>query len=437
MNRRYILRLVISTLLLLAMFLPTSLVHGQSLIATIPVGTDPQGVAVNPLTNRIYVANHGSNDVSVIDGATNTVVATVPVGVEPQAIGVNPSTNLVYVTNQGGDSVSVIDGASNAVVATIPVGTRPFGVAVNATTNRIYVGNGDSSDVSVIDGASNAVIATISLPSSPAGLAVDPETNRIYVISIGFQGVTSVIDGATNTVIATVSTGSNAAEVAVNPATNRFYVTNTMVGAVDVFDTTDNGFITSVSVADRPAGTFGVAVNTEANRIYVTSFRPGVNNLAVIDSATNAVVATIAAGGGADVAVNSTTGRVYLANGPNNSVDVIQDRVAPPPVTVNARVSTEDDVRTVDISITNNTDGSVAHLEIRGVIPEGATFVDASPRQFQIIDNQVVWFNKENIGLDEVFGGFQYRFRGGVGNPIVTVDFIGQTRGSVSTGPVS
>ena len=28
-------------------------------------------MAVNPVTNKIYVANAGSNDVTVIDGATN------------------------------------------------------------------------------------------------------------------------------------------------------------------------------------------------------------------------------------------------------------------------------------------------------------------------------------------------------------------------------
>ena len=34
-------------------------------------GTEPCGVAVNPVTNKIYVANQGSNNVTVIDGATN------------------------------------------------------------------------------------------------------------------------------------------------------------------------------------------------------------------------------------------------------------------------------------------------------------------------------------------------------------------------------
>jgi YVTN family beta-propeller protein len=108
-------------------------------------------VAVNPNTNRIYVANHNSNNVSVIDGAGNTVAATVAVGTYPWDVAVNPNTNRVYATNRSSNNVSVIDGASNTVVATVAVGTYPVGVAVNPNTNRIYVANLSDDTVSVIE----------------------------------------------------------------------------------------------------------------------------------------------------------------------------------------------------------------------------------------------------------------------------------------------
>ena len=53
-----------------------------SVIATIPVGGNPFGVAINPTNGLVYVTNADSNTVSVIDPATNTVVATIPVGSE-------------------------------------------------------------------------------------------------------------------------------------------------------------------------------------------------------------------------------------------------------------------------------------------------------------------------------------------------------------------
>jgi YVTN family beta-propeller protein len=66
---------------------------------TIQVGTVPGYLAVNATTNRIYVSNLNSNNVSVIDGSTNTVITTVVVGNSPSGIAVNPTTNLVYVVN--------------------------------------------------------------------------------------------------------------------------------------------------------------------------------------------------------------------------------------------------------------------------------------------------------------------------------------------------
>ncbi|WP_255300920.1 YncE family protein, partial [Bacillus thuringiensis] len=81
----------------------------NTVITSIGGGSFPQGVGINLLTNRIYVANNNSSNVSMIDGNTNTVIATVGVGVSPVGVGVNPSTNLIYITNSGSDNVSVID----------------------------------------------------------------------------------------------------------------------------------------------------------------------------------------------------------------------------------------------------------------------------------------------------------------------------------------
>ena len=54
----------------------------------IPVGDGPFGVAVNPAGTRVYVANDGSNNVHVIDTATNTVIGSpIPVGMAPIALG--------------------------------------------------------------------------------------------------------------------------------------------------------------------------------------------------------------------------------------------------------------------------------------------------------------------------------------------------------------
>ena len=59
-------------------------------MALILVGTEPFGVAVTPDGSKVYVANQGSNSVSVIATASNTVTDTItdPSFSAPAAFGV-------------------------------------------------------------------------------------------------------------------------------------------------------------------------------------------------------------------------------------------------------------------------------------------------------------------------------------------------------------
>ena len=77
-----------------------------------------------------YITNAGDNTVSVIATATNTVVATIPVGALPLGIAITPEGSRAYVTSFSTLNVSVIDTATNTVVATIPVGGESSGVAI-------------------------------------------------------------------------------------------------------------------------------------------------------------------------------------------------------------------------------------------------------------------------------------------------------------------
>ena len=77
--------------------------------ATVPVGKNPGGVAVDPGTHTVYVTNSEDNTVSVMDASTRTVTATVPVGKSPQGVAVDPDTHTAYVPNLFDSTLSVIE----------------------------------------------------------------------------------------------------------------------------------------------------------------------------------------------------------------------------------------------------------------------------------------------------------------------------------------
>lgn len=300
-----------------------SATNGPSVIETIPVGTYPLGVAVNPTTDRIYVGNNQSLNVSVIEGATNTVVATVPGINSARDIAVNPTTNRIYVSASSGHRLSVIDGTANSVTQ-IWLDGLPDGVGVNPVTNRIYVSNDASQywmpSLSIVDGLTEAVIDEVSVGSDPQDVDVNSDTNRVYVAKEYGDNVV-VVDGATNTVLVTVGVGDAPFGVAVNARTGRIYVANSGSDTVSVIDGATNNVLPAIPVGDQP---HGVAVNPTTNRIYVANW--GSNDVSLIDGVANTVAATVPVGRGpSGVAANPFTGRVYIANAWDNTVTVIQD----------------------------------------------------------------------------------------------------------------
>jgi Ca2+-binding RTX toxin-like protein len=96
---------------------PLSVLDASSLavVNTVPLtgfgGTSRDSIAVNPVSNRIYVADFSANRLEVIAGATNARVATISLD-RPHSVTALPNAQRAYVTNLGQDTVSVIqDGA--------------------------------------------------------------------------------------------------------------------------------------------------------------------------------------------------------------------------------------------------------------------------------------------------------------------------------------
>jgi YVTN family beta-propeller protein len=271
----------------------------NTVVATVLVGNFPSGVAVTPDGKHVYVTNSGGpGSVSVIETASNMVVATIafPVGL-PSAVAITPDGKHAYVANFTSNTVSVIDTATNMVVGTpIPVGMTPFGVAVTPDGTQAYVTNLGLlgvSTVSVIATASNSVVATVAVGTNPAGVAVTPNGKHAYVANGGSNSV-SVIATATNTVVATVAGVSTAEEIAMTPDGKHAYVTNELSKTVSVIDTATN----TVEPATLPVGLdpLGVAITPDGKHAYVANLGSNPGTVLVIDTATNNVVATVGVG---------------------------------------------------------------------------------------------------------------------------------------------
>lgn len=195
-------------------------------LARIPVGKSPwRGVVYSKLTDKVYVANTGSQDFSVIDVATNKVVKTLPL---PRRgfnnIAITRDGRFLFLDSRysrdGGDSQIVVDTSTDSVAATIDI--RPEGTASPANPSRlVFTPDGrlgisihkTSPNVTVIDVAGLKILKTIALkPLSEkvlyrCSVTLSPDGGTAYVTSAVEETIT-VIDVPTLTVRAILMTNA-------------------------------------------------------------------------------------------------------------------------------------------------------------------------------------------------------------------------------------
>jgi len=258
----------------------------NTVVATIPVGDGPFGVAITPDGTRAYVANLGGT-VSVIDTVTNTVIATVPVGGSPRGVAITPDGARVYIANQSSNSLSVIDTGTNTVVDTVLVGLPALAVAITPDGSRLYVANDET--ITVIDTATGMVVSTIPPRGgfSPFGVIFTPDGTRAYVEDR--SEFLNIIDTASNTLVAHILQSIFHDALTITPDGTRIYVSNAGSNRVSVLDTSTNAVINTI-----PLGNFNTptdsALTPDAARLYLPNVQ---NTVSVIDTATNTLVATI------------------------------------------------------------------------------------------------------------------------------------------------
>jgi YVTN family beta-propeller protein len=187
------------------------------LVATVPVGVSPFGLAIDDNASFGYVSNTGGNSVTVVDLTTNHAAGTIPLpaGSQPRGIAVTPDGGKVYVANSGTGTVSIIDTATRAVTGSITVGSQPNRMAMSSNGHELYVSNTGSNSVSVIDVLSDTVSTTITGASNTRAVAVGGAGTDLFI------GQAPTISGLGSVALydtATVASNTTPTATAANPA---------------------------------------------------------------------------------------------------------------------------------------------------------------------------------------------------------------------------
>jgi len=200
---------------------------GQKELGRTPIGGDPRGMAVDPQTGHIYVANSWSNDVSVIDAGTLRLLATVPVGLRPVDVAVGED-GQVYVADANSDNVAVIDGESNQFSHVVPLSIIPQGMAIHPDTGRLYVACASTNSVFVIEG--EQAVDEIHVGLCPTELALTPDGTGLFVLNRA-GGNLMLISTIDNHIVNTTAIGRLPRGLATAPQTGQVHVSDAVLDA--------------------------------------------------------------------------------------------------------------------------------------------------------------------------------------------------------------
>ncbi|MFA9408221.1 MAG: beta-propeller fold lactonase family protein, partial [Candidatus Dadabacteria bacterium] len=122
----------------------------NTVVATVDVGIAPIGIAVGPDGVNIYVANSLSNTVNIMCVEDPTCdLLTIDVGETPEGIASSQNSTLnlglIYVANQGSNTITIINKPFNEIEATLDVAESPTGIAATPNGDFIYLTHFNSS----------------------------------------------------------------------------------------------------------------------------------------------------------------------------------------------------------------------------------------------------------------------------------------------------
>ena len=198
-------------------------------VASIPVGTNPDGIVFEPATQTVWAFNGRSKNVSVIDAATRTVVATIPLPGKPEFPAVD-GQGAVFDNIEDKNSIVRLDAKTKTLTATWPIGCEsPSGLAFDVTGHRLF-SVCDGKKMAVTDSTTGKSLALPPIGDGPDAAGYSPD-HGVAFASCG-EGVLSVINTAEPGFpsVETLPTQRGARTMAYDPGADRVYLVTAEFG---------------------------------------------------------------------------------------------------------------------------------------------------------------------------------------------------------------
>ncbi|MGE3782555.1 MAG: YncE family protein, partial [Alphaproteobacteria bacterium] len=254
-------------------------VANRRLISTVSGFNEPQGIAYEPSTDTLYVANAKDGSVRLMRGGDFTPLGRIDLGGDADNVRIDSRRGQLLV-GYGGGALAVIDPKARAKLADIPLKGHPEGFQIEPGGARAFVNVPDARLIQIVDLSKREAVGALPTEGHRANfpMALDEATHRIL---IGFRSparllVLSTTDGS---VVADLNTCGDADDLFIDAMRHRVYVI-CGAGVVDVFEDNADAYQHIGRVGTASGARTGLFV-PELDRLFV-AVRPAGSEPAAI-----------------------------------------------------------------------------------------------------------------------------------------------------------
>jgi YVTN family beta-propeller protein len=225
------------------------------------------GVLAVPELHRVYASATGTNELAVIDDQSLAVIARVPAGDYPDGIAYAAREKKIYVSDLHGKADTVIDATTNQGLATIQLGGGAGNSQYDASSDRVFVTVDGREELAEIDPNSDQVVGRYPLTGCKGshGLLIDSE-NRLAFAACEENSKLVVFDLQSKKATAALAVGSDPDVLAFDAGLHRLYV-SAESGNIAVYDEHERN-LQKVFVGFFAANAHTVAVDSNTHRVY-------------------------------------------------------------------------------------------------------------------------------------------------------------------------
>jgi YVTN family beta-propeller protein len=262
------------------------------IVDTLAVPRGPRGMAASLNSENLYVVSTEAGRLTHFRTRSNERLLEFrfQLGSEPQDVAVSPDSSRVFVTLLQLDKLVILDANSLNRLEEVDVGDGPMGVIVEPSGRKVYVANSRSNSVSVVSALTGDVLSTVSVEPNPRRLAITPDGREVLVTGYDSTFITA-ISVTTNQITRRLNSDRWIADIVVDSRLNRYYMVQDRTNNLLFYEPNSQLPLQTISVGPHP---HRVGLDPDLRTIFVVSREA--KTLTLVDRITGMVEGVVEVG---------------------------------------------------------------------------------------------------------------------------------------------